>query len=87
MEAPVSQFEATTQVFAVHGMTPHYFYYQDYYIDSDIELHISIYQKFTDHALVDFIIEVLEVELEEPETNFMDTEVPQCVNNPCFIGG
>ena len=68
-------------------MTPHYFYYQDFYIETDIEMHISLYQKFTDHALVDFIVEILEVELDEASTNFMDTEIPQCVNNPCFIGG
>lgn len=40
-----------------------------------------------DHALVDFVIEILDVDLAEPDTNYLDAEAPQCVNLPCFIGG
>jgi hypothetical protein len=56
--------------------------------ESDYEFHVSIFQKFIDSAIVDFIIEVLEDDLDDVASyNFSALpKTPKC-SNVCLTGG
>ena len=72
----------------VQSSTPVYFYQQDFFIEDgpeDLVLHLSIFQKFTDNAMVDFIVEILDYEA-SGDLCVQPSETPVC-DMPCFIGG
>ena len=79
-------------VYLVSSNHPHFFYYQDFYIEDDsvdFEMDVQINQKFTDRALVDFVIEFFDFDVDEtknPENLIDHHYAPQCLNK-CLIGG